>query len=475
MDVLLMAFALLLLMIPGTLLAFLIVPEAAASRRTLITGYGILLGLVGVPVIMRFLNALGMPLSFAICAAAVAMVAGALLATAIYRGGSLVDGAHTVSVSAKISTVDKVFMGVLFALIALRIGGLAVDVIWRPVFGWDATMHWATKTRVWFEYLELRPFIENADWLNDPNTSLFTDHHPGYPITIPLLQLWMTTAIGQWDESLMNLPWLLCVVGLGLAFYGQAREAGAGAMLSLVFTYFLLSMPLLNAHVALAGYADLFLGACYCLAMMAFHNWSMRRAHSQAVLATLFAVSCVLIKNEGVFWLLTFVPALLMVFFPGKKALLLLLGLALIAFALLAVFPRDLVFAGHSLQELNLFYRPGAFKAVFDSLFLHDNWHLFSYLLVSLIVLALLFRRSALMVYSGVGVALAAATCLFLFLFVFTAYSGGALRFTAVGRISLQLVPAFMFFCLLLAKDLLGPPESKNVSLKNIPEFSSVA
>ena len=66
-------------------------------------------------------------------------------------------------------------------------------------------------------------------------------------------------------------------LGLGAAFYGHARAAGASPVTALAFTYMLLSMPLLNTHVALAGYADLLLGACYCAAIMAFHNWSVTR------------------------------------------------------------------------------------------------------------------------------------------------------------------------------------------------------
>jgi hypothetical protein len=390
----------------------------------------------------------------------VAVVSLMLLILAIRNGGSLVDGAATRPKPALTSLSDKFVLMLLLAIIAVRIGGLAVDVVWRPLFAWDATMHWATKARVWLEFVELRPFVENADWLSSSDPTVFTDHHPAYPITIPLLQLWMTSAIGRWDESLMNLPWLLCVVGLGAAFYGQAREAKASPILSMVFTYFLLSMPLLNTHVALAGYADLFLGASYCLAVMAFHNWSVERERSQGLMAIFFAVSCVLIKNEGVFWLLTLFPALLVVFIPGRKALLWLLGLLVVAMGALAVFPRDWVVAGHSLAELNLFYYPGSLRAVFDSFFLHDSWHMFAYLLVGLITSVLLFRKSALAQYKGISVALASATGLFLFLFLFTAYSGGALRFTAVGRISLQLVPAFMFLCLLLAKDLMTAPKS---------------
>jgi len=43
-----------------------------------------------------------------------------------------------------------------------------------------------------------------------------------------LLQVWMNLATGQWAESLMNLPWVLCLAALGGAFYSQLRVSGVG-------------------------------------------------------------------------------------------------------------------------------------------------------------------------------------------------------------------------------------------------------
>jgi hypothetical protein len=464
METLLATVALLTLAVPGIVLLLLICPADVSSRIALVLGYGSLTGMIGIPVLMRALDMVGLPLSFPVISAVALSLAAAVLVSAYRLGRLHFHRRHSPRCQAALHRSDRLVLICLLLLIAVRVALLLAEVLWRPLFPWDATMHWATKARVWMEYLELRPFVDNADWLSAWSPGVYTDHHPGYPITVPLLQLWMTSAMGAWNESLMNLPWVMCFVALGAAFYAQARAAGAGAVLALTFTYFLLSMPLLNTHVALAGYADLLLGACYCLGVMAFHNWSLDRDRFQAVLAGLFAVSCTLIKNEGLFWLLTFVPALLVVLFPGRRSWLLLAMLSLAVFAVLLFFPRDTVVAGHSLGELRIFFRPSALIPVLESFFVHDSWHLFAYLLTGLLVLVLLFRRSALVELRGIAVALGAAAVLFLFLFLFTAYSGGATGFTAVGRISLQLVPAGMFFCLLLFKALLMAPAPQESS-----------
>ena len=305
-------------------------------------------------------------------------------------------------------------------MIALRLGGLALEIIWRPLFPWDATMNWATKARVWFEHGDLVPFISQAEWLEKGTTDAYTDRHHNYPVTIPLLQVWMNLATGHWNESLMNLPWLLGLAGLGLAFYGQLRLSGVSTTLATVFTYFLMSFPLLNSHVALAGYADLFLGAAYCCALMALHNWMQSRQSWLAVLALLFAVLCPLVKNEGVIWALTLLPAASVAFVDRRVAakLLLMVGLAGILLAL--VLPQDLVIAGQKLTYLKPQFTPEAIPALFASVWLHDSWHLFGYMLLFLLPLGIVMPDAMLRSYLGTKRGLGVAIGAFLFLFLFT-------------------------------------------------------
>jgi len=451
---LLIALALPLLL--GGLLVDLVMPAAVPGRTALVWGNGMLAGLLLVPLLIRLIDSAGAALSFSTIAPIVAALI-VLLALArrwtIARGPgqSLAEPANQ-----RLSAQQQVLLVLLVLLIVLRLVTLGLELVWRPLFPWDATMHWATKARVWFDAQSLVPFVENGQWLELGGAGVFTDYHPGYPVTTPLLQTWVSLSLGRWDESLINLPWLLCCMGLLAAFYGQARAAGSTVLTATAFTYMLVSMPLLGTHVALAGYADLFLGAIYCAAIMAFHNWSISRRRGQAMLATFFALCCPLIKNEGFFWLLTFVPGLIVVLLPARRALTLLAaGVVVLALALLLV-PQDLAVAGHSLADLNLRYRPGALAGIATSIWIQDNWHLLGYLLVALPPLVLVLRKSASGKLAGIAVTLLSATVLFLFLFLFTKYSMGAVRFTAVGRISLHLMPALVFFCLLLWNELVA-------------------
>jgi hypothetical protein len=147
-----------------------------------------------------------------------------------------------------------------------------------------------------------------------------------------------------------------------------------------------------------------------------------------------------------------------------------LLLLALVA--VLTIFPRDLVVAGHSLARLNLHYRPEALVGVAKSIWVHDNWHLFGYLLPSILAVWLITARASAGRYLGIVTALGCAVGLFLVLFLFTGYAAGAVRYTAVGRISIQLVPGLVFLAALLCHEVMtqgrGNPDTSAPSSPSV-------
>jgi hypothetical protein len=464
-----LALALLLTVFTGAACIGLLIARQTPARAAIVWGNGALLGLFLTPLVMRLQDAVGLPLSFSVSATGLGILLLILLVFLQLRARSPAVSPGFVAPRMAFSPAQKTLFLLFAMLIGLRVLSLGMELVWRPLYAWDATMHWATKARVWFSAGSLVPFVENQQWLEMGGNGVFTDHHPGYPITVPLLQVWMSSALDRWDESLINLPWLLCLVGLGSAFYGQSRFAGATPVVSIAFTYLLLSMPLLNTHVALAGYADLFMGAAYCLAIMAFYNWSVTRAPGQGLLALLFIFCCMLAKNEGFYWALTFLPALLVVTLPHRHTIVLFCAASLMLVSLLMVIPQDIEVAGHSLQQLDLHYRPNALWAIAVSFWVQDNWHLFAYLLLALSLLSMVPARTIPRPYLGVITALVAAIGLLLVLFTFTHFSNGALRFTAIGRISLHLVPGLLFLCLLLWNNIaatgLSGADAANASL----------
>jgi hypothetical protein len=161
------------------------------------------------------------------------------------------------------------------------------------------------------------------------------------------------------------------------------------------------------------------------------------------------ALLCTQIKNEGLFWAATLLPAILLVLMPARWVI----GSAISGLAalllLLAFLPHDLVIAGHSLDSLRLGYRAEALPALASMLFEFESWHLMGYILL-LLPIGMLICRKRVAEYSSLAVALACAVIVYLILFVLTKYSGGAIHQSAAGRIGLHLTPALMFLAMLV-------------------------
>lgn len=461
MDTALTLLALAIPVLLGSLWLHLIIPRQAPARVALVWGNGTLLGLVLIPQFMWGLNALGIPLSFW----STASLAGTLIAIAALINGTRAKGQpparSPLATPIAMPASHRVLLVFLLSLMALRFLTLGLEIFWRPLFPWDATMQWATKARVWFEFQSIVPFVEKDVWLSLGGAGVFTDRHPYYPHTIPLLQVWMNLAIGRWDESLMNLPWLLCLMAIAAAFYGQLRVAGVSALVATAFCYLLISMPLINIHVALAGYADLFLGATYCAALMAFHNWVTTGWRAQGLMAIVFGVSCLLIKDEGLPWALTFIPAFLLVMrTPHKVAMLAsLLALGVLSVVILILINPPVI--APLLGAVTEFH-PGGLAGTIQAVWLHDNLHLLGYLLLAIVPLGLTIPGAFTRTYLGISVALASAVGMLLFLFLFTVFGAGAANFTGVARLCIQLAPGLLFLCGLLCWDLLARASLKS-------------
>ncbi len=437
--------AVLLLWLPWTALLAVIIPAGIRGRYALLGGYGMLLGLLSVPVIMRMLSFLGLGLSFFPIALSAILIPVSLLYIAKkQKPATPIVGTFKEAFHFELTWANLFFAAILI-LIGVRIGSLILEVMSRPLFPWDATMHWATKARVWFEHGDILPFVDHKLWLDTNKPLVFTDRHPDYPITIPLLQTWISLAIGRWNESLMNIPWLMCYFSIGLIFYGQLRFSNADRLIALSMTYMLLSMPLLNAHVALAGYADMFMGASFGAAVMALYHWSNTREPWQAVLLGVTATGCLLIKNEGLFWVASLLPGIIFSVLPHRRGIMIIGMLLLLAAGLLIFLPQDILVAGNTLQQLDPYFRPESIGSYLSSLFVQDNWHFLSYLFLILVPVCFIFVSRARYKLFAVTLVILGCVGLHIFLFLFTKYGHSAVSFTAVNRLSLQLVPAIAF------------------------------
>jgi hypothetical protein len=248
------------------------------GRLAWLPGAGWLVGVLALTVLMRAEAAVGVPFgpaSIGLPMLALAVVAAALarrrVAPMSHWRGSLALPGDVGTGAARLAWVG------LLAWIVLRIALLAVEVALRPLYAWDAWSNWATKAKTFFAMRTIVPFVDTAGWTTS-TTPVWFDAAPWQPVTLPLVQAWMATAAGVWDDASSALPWVAFFVSIALVVYGEVRQRAAPPLHALVAAWLAASLPLLDTQVALAGYADLPLAAAFTLGVLAEAHYFRGRA-----------------------------------------------------------------------------------------------------------------------------------------------------------------------------------------------------
>ena len=225
-------------------------------------------------------------------------------------------------------------------------------------------------------------------------------------------------------------------------------------------------------HAALAGYADLWVAAAFGLSVLSWMRWLHYRERSQLCLALVFALALPTLKMEGWVWTICLLAAigfsalplrwrrwiaisglvLLVVLFPlgGLRFMSLHAGIlnADGSIAVPAIGPLALL--------LDLHWQSGALAGAAETLFAQPNWHLLWWLTPAILV----WRWRELMAHDWLRLpALLLGICgaLLLVLFFFTDASAWAQSYTAINRLVLQLVPAWMTVLALLLQGVYWP------------------
>ncbi|HEY2970220.1 MAG TPA: hypothetical protein VGK75_17850 [Casimicrobiaceae bacterium] len=425
--------------------------DRSAGSAALRLGYGYFIGALALTLWMHVLSAAGVAFGRVSIGAALLVAIVALFAGAMRRNRiSVAAVRHAISVLVRPPPPrwQQWAWMLLLAWLGLRFASIAAEVMWRPLYPWDASVQWATKARVWYELGRIVPFVHADIWLSG-STAAYFDASPDNPSTVPLLQVWSCVALGRWDDSAMNWPWLCMLIALTLAVYGSLRNAGLSLLGALIGAYLVASLPLLDTHAALAGDADLMLAGVYTSAALALHRWVLHRDARDAALALLLALACPLVAISGMVSAPTLAPGFVVALFPRRGPKLVAFGFGAAALVVLALARSAPALLGGS---LHLDYQPPWHSLVEEYLFF-GNWHLLWYAAVALAILGArrLVRPPlaplAMVVASGLGVLFIA------FAFPATSFA----EFSAANRATLQLAPLLACFCVLLWRELTTP------------------
>jgi len=269
----------------------------------------------------------------------------------------------------------------LLAWLAVRYALLLGEVLRQPLFPWDAWTQWGTKARVWFELHHMVPFVSAITWLGG-STSGYVDAAPHYPATVPLLQVWSSLALARWDDAWMNVPWWLLGVALALALYGFFRDQGLAPLFALTGTWLIVSLPILETHVALAGYADLPLACYLTVGALAGFTWIRRRTWPDTAVALLFLCAVPMIKIPGWIWLATLVPGLVAGLLPRHGLRIVVFGwvAAIVAIFLLGRY-EPTIFNYRLHFDLNV-----PWHGLVEAYLSFANWHLLFWVLPAILL-----------------------------------------------------------------------------------------
>jgi len=405
--------------------------------------YGHLGGIVALTLIMRAATVLGLRWSFIGIDVALGILLIAGIAVLTLRGR------RSTTVQPGASTIDDPFAWRWLAVVAsvllgIGLANLAWAVILQPLYPWDAWTQWATKAKVWSALHSMVPFIDYSQWLaRQPG---YVDTAPHYPATVPLLQAWMALALGNFDDALVNLPWLAICVALAAGVHGQVRSMGGSAPWSLLVTYAVLSLPILDTHVALAGYADLFVCATFTLGLLALVHWERERDPMQLFQLAIAVVLLPTLKVPGIVWSATLLLGLLVAVF-GATAV----RVALVVSAASAVTGGVVFLLFRSkLASVTTDAKAELAQPITANLFLFDNWHLLWYLLPIAVVVG---WRDALRRMRGTSAALIAGFGFLWATFALTRAGNWVADYTTVNRALLHIAPAALVFSAVLVRE----------------------
>jgi len=185
----------------------------------------------------------------------------------------------------------------LVVLLVWRLTGYLLEVIWRPITTWDNFYVWGYRAKLFFSAGGWVSPVPDQAWL-DAAGALY--HEPiRHPPLISLIQLWPALALGRWDESLTLLPWWFAGIAMLAAFYGHLRREHVPATGSLVAVFLVASLPIVNAQIALAGYADLWLAAFTGLAALSLFVARQSGSYWHAAMVVVMAALVIVSKQAG--------------------------------------------------------------------------------------------------------------------------------------------------------------------------------
>lgn len=452
-DIPRLLFALGLPMLTGALFVMALWPARGPGYRTCVLGLSFPLGMVGVIAGYLVLGHWAIGLHFWSNVGIQIVLSAVFGALVWWRWrGQVICIEGTGERWHELSLGCRWMLGLVVAWLMLRWFGLLLEVVFRPLFPWDAWYAYGINAKVWFFQPYPDVFANGLRWFQDDGR-VWATGGTRHPAGIGLMQLWMTQALGRYDDALMNLAWPVVCSSLGLILFGWLRLAGVRLQIALAATALAFTLPVVNTQATLAGYGDLWIGVLFLTAGTSL--WAARQLDQPwLIMVVLVAIAgMLLIKETSLMW----VPMLALGMLVGWVRLqwmLLVATLAIIGFFAVLWLHGEPVrvstlgrlgfgedgFEWPSKIGFDMWREITMWPALLKHLLVYENWHLYWYVVPVLSVVGIRWLgaddglRMLWFMFVG-GVALLVA------FFSLTSLGNAVNDGTSVNRLLLHVVP----------------------------------
>lgn len=370
-------------------------------------------------------------------------------------------------------------------LMAIHLIFIAVEIFAQPVYPWDAWLAWVYRAKAWFLAGNMVDIVSTSEWITASSADIYTIDAFNYPLFASVIPYWSAINLGYWSETLVNLPVLFAGLAIGMALYGQCREHGLTIFTSLVTCYLLYSIPLLGTHLALAGYADIWMAGFNGLGFVAVIRGAMIHDEVNAsrfhiTLGLLMIMFSIWVKNEGAVWLLAAIA--LLVFAKCRPRVPIIMAVATLIAALITFSLGYTYIAIPLIGKLGLVDGRLAIPVIgsfglemhnvayvyLNNFILMGSWNLL-WVAVGAGLLLAISSSDALPGYRTRQTTLSFILIFLatqLFIFGFTDKGLWADTYTAINRLPLHFVPALLFVVVLMAHSRLAEVKLSDTGTK---------
>ncbi len=312
------------------------------------------------------------------------------------------------------SNLIYIFATLLVLLLLYRWGLAAVDLFSKPVYPWDGWSTWSAKAKVFYYSQEIPPLATGyVPFWQFTDTEMQTASDVRHPYFIPLVQTYSAMAWGNWDDSIVNWPWLGASIAMVLVVFGGLRYLGMKLLPSLLTAYAVVSLPVWDTHISLGCYADIWVGFVLLVAtfsliiLLSYSEWRL------LVLLFIALVIVYLTKHSALVFILPLGIVVLWHFVGGFTTIAMLVFLALAIYWLYVNLTIDVVtkmtqILGSGTGTL-FSYNPVAVE-VWREWFTIDNWHYVFVIVIGSLLLFVVRKKNerqlqfTLLIIAGVAV-----------------------------------------------------------------------